>query len=1099
MAVKNVLFKIQADTAQLRRELDEVKKAIDGTSKAVQDTTKSVGGLGTILKGAAAAFGGFAVGDQIIQFGKGAIEAAGNYQGLQIAFETFLGSADKATAVLKDLQDFSALTPFTGEQVQQAGKALLAFGVSADDLKTTLTEIGDISAGTGKNFNELAVIYGKARTAGVLYAEDINQLVEAGIPVIEEFAKQLGTTPGQVKKLASDGKIGFDNLKQAFSDLTAEGGKFGGLTEKLSQSLPGRISTLKDNFEQLQRSVGEGLLPVFETLVDIGSSIVGFFSNLGTFAKENQTSFRVIAAAVALFATSLIRARTAALSMQAATALSAVRQRVANIQYEIGFIRLRILEATQGRLTIATKAGATATTIAKVAMEGFNAALKANPIGLILSALSLALPFLISFGDETEQLVEEQKKYLDTATALADVTEKSNDLIAQEQVQLDGLFQQLRKSNAGSAERKKLIDEINSKYGTTIQNLKDEKKFQALVNDEYVKAIKLIEAKAKRQAIEEELVELYKQERAIKKDIEKAQKQVANNQKQIDDQATKGKFRDVNQKTLDATKKLASGLIVTKDKTLDAALGFEDRLTPVLNETRNAIEKLKDEAGGLAITEIKPQVPPVNVPVKPTVDADKFLDDLKKELAKLENELATSSIEVKDVFTLEGELQKIDDLKKQTIKNIGETTDARIKEAEKEKKLSFEALTTLLEIELDQTILAERKAQQEKNKITKEYLEANAKAVEETNQVNAQRQLLIIQNLNDEIIKDNERLNKQLEKGVTGKRLDEIKKFQTQNRDTLVANYEFEKKLALDLAMAERDNALKNAKSDEERALAKANFALKAYQIEQSFAQKVQQINDQLNAGLISNEQAVAAIRKEGWKQIYNNAKELVNQITTALIQETDVAIEQQQKRVDAARKIAENGNAEILQLEEERLDKLNRQKARYVRFQQALAAAELVAYSTVAIAKAAAEGGPAAPFTIAATLIALASGLIAAKLQAQNAIAGFETGGYTGDGGRKEAAGIVHKGEFVFTQEKTKRYRSLFEDIHRGRDPFLTKDVGSQVIVVNNHGMDDKLARIEKAIQSQNRMSLSIDERGIHGIVSTIDYKNRRIRNKAK
>ncbi|MFM9060484.1 MAG: tape measure protein, partial [Bacteroidota bacterium] len=321
MAVKNVLFKIQADTAQLRRELDEVKRAIDGTSKAVQDTTKSVGGLGSILKGAAAAFGGFAIGDQIIQFGKGAIEAAGNFQGLQISFETFLGSAEKAQTVLAELQEFSALTPFTGEQVQQAGKALLAFGVASEDLKKTLTEIGDISAGTGKNFNELAVIYGKARTAGVLYAEDINQLVEAGIPVIEEFAKQLGTSPAAVKKLASEGQISFKNLQQAFADLTSEGGRFGGLTEKLSQSLPGRISTLKDNFEQLQRSVGEGLLPVFEGLVDIASNVIEFFKNIGTFAKENQTSFRVIAAAVALFATSLIRARTAALSAQAATAL----------------------------------------------------------------------------------------------------------------------------------------------------------------------------------------------------------------------------------------------------------------------------------------------------------------------------------------------------------------------------------------------------------------------------------------------------------------------------------------------------------------------------------------------------------------------------------------------------------------------------------------------------------------------------------------------------------------------------------------------------------------------------------------------------------
>jgi len=219
-----------------------------------------------------------------------------------------------------------------------------------------------------------------------------------------------------------------------------------------------------------------------------------------------------------------------------------------------------------------------------------------------------------------------------------------------------------------------------------------------------------------------------------------------------------------------------------------------------------------------------------------------------------------------------------------------------------------------------------------------------------------------------------------------------------------------------------------------------------------------------------------------------------VDESIKALIQETDIAIASQQKRVDAAAKIADKGNAEILQLEEERLDQLNQKRARYVRFQQALAAAELVAYSTVAIAKAAAEGGAAAPFTIAATVIALAAGLIAARAQAQQAIGGFEKGGYTGDGQRKEPAGIVHKGEFVFTQEKTRKYRSLFEDIHRGRDPFLTNGLGGQIIVINNKASNERLERIEKAIKEQNRMNLSIDENGIHGIVSSIDYKHQRM-----
>ena len=223
-----------------------------------------------------------------------------------------------------------------------------------------------------------------------------------------------------------------------------------------------------------------------------------------------------------------------------------------------------------------------------------------------------------------------------------------------------------------------------------------------------------------------------------------------------------------------------------------------------------------------------------------------------------------------------------------------------------------------------------------------------------------------------------------------------------------------------------------------------------------------------------------------------------MNDVIAARIAETETAINGQQRRVDAAKEIAEKGNAELLQIEEERLRKLNEQKARFVRQQQALAAIELVANSSVAIAKAAAEGGAAAPFTIAATLIALAAGLVQARAQAR-AAASFAKGGYTGDGGKFEEAGVVHKGEFVITKEKTRRFRPLLEAIHAGRDPKLASNINSKMIVINNSTTDARLERIEKAIRQQKGLSLSIDERGINGIVSRLQYKEQRIRNKAK
>jgi hypothetical protein len=235
----------------------------------------------------------------------------------------------------------------------------------------------------------------------------------------------------------------------------------------------------------------------------------------------------------------------------------------------------------------------------------------------------------------------------------------------------------------------------------------------------------------------------------------------------------------------------------------------------------------------------------------------------------------------------------------------------------------------------------------------------------------------------------------------------------------------------------------------------------------------------------------------KGIEDVLKATFELTKAVLDAQIAQTDAQITGQQKRIDDAAKIAEKGNAELLQIEEDRLTKLNEKRAKFVRAQQALAAIELVANSAVAISKAAAEGGAAAPFTIAATLIALAAGLVAAKAQAQSAAGSFAKGGYTGDGAKYEPAGVVHKGEFVISKEKTKKFRPLLDAIHLGRNPYLMNgiDVQSQM---NTGGMEKRLDGIERAIREQRGLNISIDENGINGIVSRIQYKNQRIRNKA-
>lgn len=223
---------------------------------------KQIGGLGRTMKTVGgifiAALGSAAIGS----FVNGGFEIAAAYEQTTIQFEQFTGSAKAAKEQLEGISDFAASTPFQFQELADSGRKLLAFNLESEKLIPTLRSIGDIAAGTGNSVSELAELYGKAKVQGRLFGEDINQLTGRGIPIIQELAKQLGVAESQIKKMVSEGKVGFPEIEKAFANMTGEGGKFFGLTEKLAESTTGRLSTLKDNISLLQREIGEKLLPI---------------------------------------------------------------------------------------------------------------------------------------------------------------------------------------------------------------------------------------------------------------------------------------------------------------------------------------------------------------------------------------------------------------------------------------------------------------------------------------------------------------------------------------------------------------------------------------------------------------------------------------------------------------------------------------------------------------------------------------------------------------------------------------------------------------------------------------------------------------------
>lgn len=186
------------------------------------------------------------------------IKKAFDFETAKVQLKVLTGDAKTAKQAFNDLMEFSNATPFEPEEVLQAGRSLIAFGTDAKKVTEELRRVGDVASGVGAPLGELVEIYGKAQVQGRLYAEDVNQFLGRGIPILEALADVTGKSSEEVRGLISEGKVGFPELQKAFIRLTSEGGKYEGMMKELSKTGHGLFSTLKGEWATAIAEFGEG-------------------------------------------------------------------------------------------------------------------------------------------------------------------------------------------------------------------------------------------------------------------------------------------------------------------------------------------------------------------------------------------------------------------------------------------------------------------------------------------------------------------------------------------------------------------------------------------------------------------------------------------------------------------------------------------------------------------------------------------------------------------------------------------------------------------------------------------------------------------------
>ena len=261
-------------------ELSIVVRLRDEASKHLQAMQGKFNSFHTHMQNAASASRVFGIGigaaaGGVIALGGAAIKAAADMEQTRIAFQTMLGSAEKADVFIKDLVQFAKTTPFELRGLEESSKKLLAFGFAQEEVIPNLKVLGDITAGVGTDkLPQLILAFGQVKAATRLTGMELRQFTEAGVPLLDELAKQMGKTAGEVQEMVSNGEIGFDKVQKALMGLTAEGGRFENLMQKQSQSLGGMISNLKDAWDIFLRGEGQKLLEWAKIFVDIAIDII---------------------------------------------------------------------------------------------------------------------------------------------------------------------------------------------------------------------------------------------------------------------------------------------------------------------------------------------------------------------------------------------------------------------------------------------------------------------------------------------------------------------------------------------------------------------------------------------------------------------------------------------------------------------------------------------------------------------------------------------------------------------------------------------------------------------------------------------------------
>lgn len=273
---------LKPESKEVQNLVQKYKELEEQTNKAEASEQGLFGVIGKLkneIGSLAAVAAAVKVDKAVADLAKSSLDVNNSFQKIKDDFGIMLGDVEAGIGLFNELQEFNFWTPFDIEQTSQAAKVLVSAKVPLKDLTEYLTRFGDIAQGDAQKFQSYINAFSKASAKGKADMEVLNVYTDQGVQILDALGQQLGKTSAEIVKMASEGKISFQDLDNALNALASEGGLYYGTLEKAAMRLDAVQAGLQESVKSLKASFGQMLAPAVAKVLSVFTDWIDRINN----------------------------------------------------------------------------------------------------------------------------------------------------------------------------------------------------------------------------------------------------------------------------------------------------------------------------------------------------------------------------------------------------------------------------------------------------------------------------------------------------------------------------------------------------------------------------------------------------------------------------------------------------------------------------------------------------------------------------------------------------------------------------------------------------------------------------------------------------